>query len=298
MLDESILVHTYDTKNFEVIDSDVKEFEKEENDSLSLASLEYINNKQEEHTRSYIVTTINASGQGIIPTCSATKFKEYNVDRKYIYNICIDQHFTNFVSKIEIKWIQKFFAKTGIDLIFSPFVILKKLSFENLTESKVSMHILYTSQNSTLLISKDGEYLFGGFFSTVEDTNPLYSDFSKDQESEDEFEIEDEEDFEIDEEDFSLEEDAQNDELDYKQELDLIETNKLFAQNLNKTLKEFYKNPLYEGSFVDTVVIYSEEKVDESVVEYIENELFIDVQVKKIDLDDEILKLSYKEVIL
>jgi len=46
------------------------------------------------------------------------------------------------------------------------------------------------------------------------------------------------------------------------------------------------------------VVIYSEEKVDESVVEYIENDLFIDVQVKKIDIDDEILKLSYKEVVL
>jgi len=83
----------------------------------------------------------------------------------------------------------------------------------------------------------------------------------------------------------------------YQSDLELIESNKLFAQNLNKVLKEFYSNPLYEGSFIDNVFLYTQDSVDESIIEYIENELFLSVSQKKVDIDEEILELTYKEVV-
>ena len=305
---EKIKISFYDVKNFIVQNSDSVEFEREESDSLGDEVINFLNTLQQKVTKSYIVTLINSSGQGIIPTCTATKFSDYNIDRKYIYNICLDNSFTNFVSKAEIKWIQKIFFKTGIDLIFSPFTLLYMLFSQNpIKSSEVELHILYQTQSTTLIVTKGKKVLYGSFFNTFEEKNLLYTDFEKQEEEEDSFEIEDEFDFEDEEFDFEdgigedeiLEDNLEDDnssELDYKKELELIETNKNFAHSLSSTLKDFYSNPLYESSFIDSVTIYSEEKIDESIVEFIENELFLSVKIQKIDLDEEVLKLIYKEV--
>ncbi len=296
--DDKVWVHTYDTKNLKILHTEAEEFENEDNQTLSKEIVDYINNSQEKQTKSYVITLLNSSGQGIIPTCSATSFSDFSIDRRYIYNICVDNLFTNFVSKIEIKFLQKMFSKTGIDLIFSPFTMLKNLSLDALVSDEVKLHILYTSQNATLLITKNGKYIFGSFFKTVEEKDPLYTNYDESEEDDDKFEIEDE--FEFEDDDFAFEdnEDSTTDvELDYKQELELIQNNKLFANNLNQTLKEFYSKPIYEGSFIDTVNIYSEEKIEESIIEYIENELFLSVKIDKIDFDSELLKLIYKEVL-
>ncbi len=300
--DDKVWVHTYDTKNLQVINSEAEEFENEDNQTLSGEIVEHINKAQEQHTRSYVVTTLNSLGQGIIPTCSATSFSDYSIDRRYIYNICVDNLFTNFVSKIEINFLQKLFVKTGIDLIFSPFIILKNLTSDTLASDEVKLHILYTSENATLLITKDGKYIFGSFFKTIEEKELLYTNYEENEEDDDRFEIKDEFEFEFEDDELVFDEsedeiDISDNELDYKQELDLIQNNKLFAYNLNQTLKEFYSKPIYEGSFIDTVNIYSEEKIEEPIIEYIENELFLSVKATKIDFDSELLKLIYKEVL-
>ena len=303
ILKNSILVHTYDTKNHKVIDSDAKEFDRGEDEKVMPDEVaEFLNKKQEEVTRTYIVTTVNALGQGMVPTCESSRFKEYSVDRKYIFNICVDGVFSNFVVRAEIKWLQKYFSKTGIDLIYSPFTILKELSQEKANEDKILLHILFTSENSTILVTKNNRYLYGAFFSTGEAVDPLYSDFS-DESDEDEEEFDVDDDFEIDDEldfdefDEDSDDEDEDDEHSYKSDLELIESNKLFAQNLNKVLKEFYSNPLYEGSFIDDVFLYAQDSVDESIIEYIENELFLSVSQKKVDIDEEILELTYKEVV-
>ncbi len=307
IFDERVLVHTYDVKNFTIIESDAKEFALEKKDEFSDDLVKYIIALEESFTRSYVVTVVNSSGQGIIPTCSATKFIDYNVDRKYIYNICVDYLFTNFVSKIDIKWLQKIFSKTGIDFIFSPFTILKNISFFEQEREKVELHILYTMQNSTLLITKEGSYIFGAFFSQNNEKNPLFTDFDTENEDDselidsDEFEIEDDFDFE-NEDGFTFEiesndNNSKENDLDYQSNIELVQNNREFTRELAKVLKEFYSKPIYESSFVDNVKIYSEEKIEDSLIEYIENELFLSVEVKSIDYDDEVLKLLYKEVI-
>ena len=301
LYESKVWIHTYDTKNYKVLNSETEEFENEDEQTLSQNIVDYINKLQQQYTRSYVVTLLNSQGQGIIPTCDSSKFSDYNIDKRYIYNICVDNLFTNFASKIEIKFLQKLFSNTGIDLIFSPFTMLKNLSIDDLNSDEVKLHILYTSSNATLLITKEGKYIFGSFFKTIEERDPLYTDYEENEDEEDEFEIEDEFEFEEDDLDFEYSEDedlASDDvELDYKQELELIQTNKLFAHNLNSILKEFYSKPIYEGNFIDTVKIYSEEKIEDSIIEYIENELFLSVKVNKIDFDKELLNLIYKELL-
>ena len=294
--DNLVTVNIYDIKNSNLLSQSSEDFVLESKDSFTDELINYINTKQEELSRSYVVTLLNSQGQGIIPTCSATKFKDYSVDRRYIYNICVDNLFTNFVSKIEINWLQKTFAKTGIDFIFSPFVILKDLVEKEEVSTEVLLYILYYNQNVTLVIKQGNKYIYGDFFNTrIADENPLYSDYdNEDEESdEDEFEIEDEYEFEDEDDEINLEEDGED--LNIK-EVELIEENKGFAKHLSSSLKEFYSNKRYESNFIDRVKIFSENEVDNSVLTYMEDELLLSTTVDYINMDEEIIKLCKKEV--
>jgi len=298
--DVNVSVQVYDIKNKEIVNQNSEEFVLDTKDEFSTDLINYINTFQEEVVRSYVVTLVNSQGQGIIPTCSASEFKKYSVDRRYIYNICIDNRFTNYVSKIEIKWIQKLFEKTGIDLIFSPFLILKDLAQnEKETLASTILYILYINHSASIMIKNDDNFLYGAFYNTTKDENLLYCDFDKDEESVDEEEFEIDDDIEIDDEneDFEIDEELDEEEEDEINEVELIEENKTFTKFLSNSLKEFYSNPIYSGTFVDAVHIYSEEKLDKSVIEFMENELFLSTKHTLIELDPLVLKYAQKEVI-
>ncbi len=294
--DTLVSVYIYDIKNSQMLAQSSEDFVLESKESFTQELIDYINTKQEELARSYVVTMINSQGQGIIPTCSATKFKDYSIDRRYIYNICVDNLFTNFVSKIEINWLQKLFSKTGIDFIFSPFVVLKDLVEKEKVSSELLLYLLYYNQNVTLLIKQNNSYIYGDFFNTrLENENPLYCDYDNEEDeedNEDEFEIEEEFEFEEDEE-MNFEEDSGDLEI---KEVELIEENKSFAKHLSSSLKEFYSNDKYESNFIDRVKIFSENEVDSSIIKYIEDELLLGTTVEYINMDDEIVKLCEKEV--
>ena len=301
--DDSVFVHIYDIKNIKILNSDMQNFELKKRNELTNEVIDFINKKQREVIRSYIITLVNSLGQGIIPTCNKNKFKKFNIDEKYIYYICIDNLFTNYVTKADIRWLQKIFAPVGIDLIFSPFIVLKKL-IENyeIQKDEVVLFVLYHNLYATLIVYKNGKYIYGNFFNTFDEQNPLYTDYenSNENEIEDEtFEIDEilEEDFEdIPSIDLNDSVDNAKNELNYKIMIDLVEENRNFAYQLSNSLKEFYSNKIYDSNFVDKIVIFSEDSVDINLIEYIENELFLSVDTEMIEMDEVVLNLSKEEL--
>ena len=296
--DINVGTHIYDIKNDDIINQNSEDFVLENKEEFTQELKDFLNKAQEEVTRSYIVTILNSQGQGIVPTCSTSEFKKYSIDRRYTYNICVDGIFSNYVTKIEINWLQKIYKDVGIDLIFSPFCLLYDLIKDEETGKDPVLYILYFDNNASLMIKKDKKILYGSFFNTTESSNPLYSDFEEDGEvDEDEFEIED--DMELEESDFEMEiqegDDFENPQ--YQSEVALVEENKTFTKFISNSLKEFYSNDVYESSFVDRVKIFAEEEMDKSVIEYIESELFLNTEFSLIELDPIVLKFSKKEVI-
>jgi hypothetical protein len=293
--DLEVNVHTYDIKNLEIINQTSEDFTLENSEHFTDELVEYLNKQQDTISRSYVVSLLNSQGQGIVPTCSTSEFKKYNIDRRYTYNICVDTLFSNYVTKIDIKWMQKIFSSTGIDLIFSPFILLKDLILSDKNSLETILYILYMNHSASIIIKKEEKFIYGSFFKTNSDENPLYCDYADDENSDDEFEIDEEIDFE---DDIELDEDDEfNDESKYVKEVSIVEENKTFAKFLSSSLKEFYTDDIYKGSFVDKVVIYSEDIIDKSVIEYIENELFLNTEFKNIELDPVVLKFCEKEVI-
>jgi len=283
-----VSIHTYDVKNNKILSQVSEDFTLESKDEFTEEVVEYINKKQNDYVRSYVATLINSQGQGIIPTCSSSKFKEFSIDRRYIYNLCIDKSFTNFVSRIEVSWIQKLFTKTGIDLIFSPFAILKELIDKQNYKDKMTLYILYYNQTVVLMVKSDIGYIYGDFFLTTSMINPLYCDYENE---------EDEEEFEIDEEEFDFGDEFEtSQEVDTK-EVELIEENKGFTANLSNSLKDFYTSNKYDSSFIENVFIFVNTDLDQSIIRYIEDELLLSTTVKYIDMDESIINLCQKEVI-
>lgn len=285
-----------DIKDGEIISSLEEHFSLDDTNSFTTDLISFINQKQNEVTKSYVITILNSLGQGMIPTCDAGKFHEYNVDMKNIYNVCVDKKFTNYVSKIDIKWIQKIFAPTGVDFIFSPFIMLNKMMEEEEINSDVKLHILYINYGVTLLIKKNTECLFGSYFNISQEEDPLYTQYDsscEEDEDEDAFDIDDE--FELEDE-FEIEDEEDND-YETSDELSMIEEDKRFIKYLNISLKEFYSTKIYDSSFIDSVIIYSDTGMEQSLLEYVENELFLDTTVKKINYIDCLFSLSQDEVL-
>ena len=287
-------VHIFDVKNNKTIATNSEEFEISSKDELSEDLILYINKKQEQVERSYVVTLVNSAGQGIVPTCATSAFLEYSIDKRYIYNVCVDKKFSNYVSKIDIKWLQKLFLKTGIDLIFSPFTILYRISKTIEIEENVVLYMMQVNQTVTLLIKQKDQVVYGSFIDLSVEKNLLYSDYENEEE-----EIEIEEEFDI-EDDFDTK-DWDNNIEKFDESLDdslkSIESKSSFGKFLSNSLQEFYKDKRYKGDFVDKVFFFSEEKIDKNVLEFMENELFLSVDLKTIDLNEEILKVCQDEVI-
>jgi hypothetical protein len=285
-----VSVYIWDIKNYEVVDSFEQDFQLEDESVLSDELISYINQKQFEVPTSYVITLLNSLGQGVIPTCSRLDYKKFSIDQKNVYSICVDNKFTNYVSKIDIKWVQKIFASSGIDYIFSPFILLKTLIDEYSIDQDVKLYILYVNGGMTLLIRQKKDYLFGTYFNLNEEENLLYSEFDDVEGDEDDiFDIED-----IDIE--SSDEEFESDELEYSEdELELIQDDKRFIKYLNIALKEYYTGEVYSSSFIDYIVILSNDEIQNTLVEYIENELLMSVQIEEVNYLDSLLQIAQKE---
>ena len=81
-----------------------------------------------------------------------------------------------------------------------------------------------------------------------------------------------------------------------------IVKNKLFGQDLrlvkyfDASLREFYENDLYKSDFITYVKIYDGADLNMDIVEYLKEQLLIEIDVKKIDIEDELISLAIQEV--
>lgn len=74
---------------------------------------------------SYISLLDPSLSQGAAPTCSSQEMKKF-CDLGEYEHICVDEQWAYYTQKLDLLEIQGRYKKTGLDFIFSPFLILKK----------------------------------------------------------------------------------------------------------------------------------------------------------------------------
>lgn len=264
--------------------------------------IRYIENIIEESPYHYITVIDTLSTQGAIPTCEMQKAKEY-INTKNISLKCFNSDGWSYYSRGVGELLEEY-EDLGVDLIYSPFVLLAHM-FDEYVQKSCSLYILADRNFLTLAIFKGSQLLYAKYIDmpkakeeeirSQENAQQLslsgidIHEISLDDDEEDLGSLIEMEDLDIakdDLEDFVIEDtfgDSQKSDGSV-QKSDLLNRNYERFVLVQKALDEFYHSDLYKGEFVEHVYIADAITLENDLKDLLEDELFLSVQIKKVDI--------------
>ncbi len=276
----------------------------------------------------YYISLLNSSkDQGALPTCDKLKMRDF-ADVSLSTNVCIDEKWVLYSSTASLKVIEKKHMAYGLDYIFSPFTILHDF-FKDKIKEVLGLYVLVQNESLSIAVFSSSKLEFALHVATDSDSIALM-DSSSDIESD--FEISEDIDDSLDEEEFGILDDIEAldemdslDDIETLDDIDNIESFEDFTEDsdevsvqepkeqeqsiegfnldfhrfsiIQDALKTFYKDEIYENSFIEAVFIADSVGVSKDLKNYLEEELFVTPIVRGIDLAKELLKLSKEEVL-
>ena len=281
-----------------VVDSELKTFE---TTSLNEEMIEFISSYTKESPYSYISVLDMSPDQGAIPTCVKSKLSFYEDLSSSEYK-CFNKNWTYFTSKSDLNEIEKGFKLIGVDFIFSPFTLLYKF-FEDKVSSSLSLYILVQDSYLSLSVFENSQLIFAEHLDMKMSTNDelLSEVMDSDEIDLDDFsgiedldlleEIDEFSEFQDIEEEFHeaekpmIESGGDSNNEDY-QRFSLIQS----------SLGHFYEDKRYEGAFVENVYIADGVGVSNDLKYYLEEEMFLNVYIKHLDIPMEVCSLAKEEI--
>ncbi|MDD3342222.1 MAG: hypothetical protein PHR87_01440 [Sulfurospirillaceae bacterium] len=290
----------------------------------------YLISLQEEYGFVYIVFLLNAMGQGAIEGTGAESYRKHNVDIKNVHAISVNKQWSMYASFIEIKWVGNLFSETGVDLVYSPFLILYDFIVSQKLKSKPTLYLLNCQDFFISAVFNDTKLHFGAFFKTQSNnsftqTNEV-SDWENEQEEESITNLGEMPELEMDEEDddeglsglSDLEDIDELHEVDSFSDLDDAKTlghfkgfdnvkeedtslelygrDLLVYKYLKSSFEEYYHNPLFHGEFIEEIIIFDGFEMSSDLIHQLEDELMMDVEIHKVDIPDRLCDIAIKEV--
>ena len=269
----------------------------------------------------YYVSLLDKTlSQGASPTCEKAQMDNY-FDRSLSQYTCYHNRWVYYTSKVDIHSLQKEYSRVGVDFIFSPFVVLSQF-FKDKIDTNMAMFILVEDTFVTLCIFDNSELLYAKHL----DMEHYKGD--------DELLMEDQESNEIEldlaiDGDMNLEEiDADEldnlgdiEDLDSLDDLDEFSDAKDIEEELQENLEEmpvhevdsfnedyqrflliqgalndFYKNDKHASQFIETVYIADGVGISGDLKRYLEEEMFLNVYIRNMDINVEICELAKAEL--
>ncbi len=322
-------IHSKVVQNGILRDKFSKNFDAKEYESIPVKMQEYLENLQVEYNFAYLALFLDSMGQGAINGTAGTDFGKNSVDIKSVTHFDINKSWSVYASFIDINWAKKLFTNVGLDFIYSPFMVKYSLIKKSKFKEKPILYMLNHQDSITISVFDNGNLLFGAYFKTTTDEN--LSSGEEDWENVEEEEgieniteldnmsgdigeldelddLEDLNDIEsLDSEESSNFEDISSedgslghfeDDTVEDSDLELFGRDILIYKYLTSSLQEFYKNPLYKSSFIDTIVIYDGYEISSELIGMIEDELLMDIEMNKIDISETICNMARQEVLL
>jgi hypothetical protein len=292
----------------------------------------FIKEYMDESPFAYTAVLNDALHQGAVPTCSMHEAAVFN-DLGSSVTLCNENKWMVFSEKSELNSLQKRFFTNGLDFIFSPFFILSTF-FADKTEGKTSLLVLIQENYLSLCIFSEGNLLFANHYTTINavEDESMSVDLTEGTEESLGFNLEDETSVSLDDLDNLDELDALDD-LDNLQDLDdLDDLDEIvdFEESLNEAVEEsevaleeaktkydhkvdnfsddykrfqiiqaalqhFYNDDKYDNQFVEEAYIADACETGQDLTRFIEEELFVTVYKRHIELEKEIVKMAVSE---
>lgn len=283
--------------------------------------------KQVEITPLYYISILNPDiNQGALEGCSiheVTKDDEMSGAK----TVCRNQKWVVYTSLRELELLQKKYSEIGVDCLFSPFSIIEHF-FADKTSSPLAVYALAQKNSFSIAFFENGKLEYAhhyplhiadmeniagktstlGFTVGVEEEKGIHLD---EIESLDDLDIIDDLDDLNDIEDLdSLEEIAEFREdmptleeekatqfqgVEFKDEMDRFNDDFSRFELIQKTLSRFYAGEHCHNRFVETIYIADAYGSGSELKRYLEEELFLNVMIRRIDLGEEVIALALEE---
>jgi hypothetical protein len=305
--------------------SKVKDFRMEtfEGEELSSKMLSFIDSYISETPFYYISCLDYSSHQGALPTCKVEEFLESNSNETY-KTICYDG-WSSYTSKIDLSKLEKKYAALGLDFVFSPFSVLENF-FKDKVEMQATLYVLVQDENITIAVFENSKLKYGKFLNITHAKfeHTVHLDEEKEDSSfdDDQFSI-NLEDIDVDEGFTELDDFADIEDLDSMDEFDDftdvgVHDKEIKKESSNKeeptqnagfnedykrfiaiknALKTYYTDEQYGNSFIESVYIAAACELDHSLKNYLEEELFLKVFTRQIEISTEVFDLAKREKI-
>ncbi|ACZ11468.1 hypothetical protein Sdel_0431 [Sulfurospirillum deleyianum DSM 6946] len=304
-------------------------------EALDKAIENYLVELQDEYRFVYVALLLSTLGQGAIEGTQSVDFNKHHVDISSVHSVSFAKQWSAYASYIEIKWAKNLFSDVGLDLIYSPFVVLNDFIVNEKLRSKPTCYILNCHDFFVIGVFEGKQLHFGAFFKTQSDTSFSHTDDVSDWEHEEqemglasdeempELQIEKEDKSEESEELGEFGELSELEDIDalpngdtfsdvdtrtlghfsgldaLKEEdisLELYGRDLLVYKYLKSALEEYYHNPLYVSQFIEEIVIFDGYEISSDFIRQIQDELMMSVEVHKVNVGERICDIAIEEV--
>ncbi len=317
--DSQSIVYVEQCDKSGVINSDSENFDTKK---INPKMYEFINSYIGESPFYYISILDNSTVQGAIPTCKSRDMSEF-ADIDSLKYVCHKNKWAYYTSKSDLNSLQKSYSNIGLDFIFSPFSILANF-FKDKINKSLALYILIEHNSIALSVFDNSKLLFADYIDmkSTEYEELLMDDHLMDDEDvfdldgsidldnlEAMDDIENLDDFgniedldtieEIDEFAESEVQENLSEEDAHNAELDDVET---FNEDYNRftfiqdSIKNYYNDSKYESKFVENIYIADSVGVSGDLKKYLEEEMFLSVFVRQLDLSAEVCEMAKAEL--
>lgn len=314
-------------KDGEIKKTSTKAFELTSLDALDENIEKYLIALQDEFNFVYIAFLLNSMGQGAIPGVTSSSFEEHHVDMQHVHHLSFFKQWSAYASHIEIKWANNIFSEVGLDLVYSPFVILNNFVTTQKLKNRPTCYILNCQDFFLLAIFEDYKMHFGAFFRTQSDTafttDTEVNDWESQEKEENITDLGELPEIEEEREDNYTDLDDMNDLDDFSSadsfsdvddkktlghfqgldgireedtSLELYGRDLLVYKYLTSSLGEYYHNPIYHSVFIEEIVIFDNYEISSELIHQLEDDLMMDVEIHKVDVADRMCDIAIEEV--
>lgn len=298
-----------------------------ETTKLNQEMIDFVSSFIRESPYYYISLLDFSKEQGAIPTCYKDDISAY-YDLSVSEYKCNDGKWVHYTSKTNLYDMDKRYNEIGIDMVFSPFSVISNF-FQDKINSNLAMYVLVQEDSIALSVFEDSKLIFGEHVDMqsplAEDDALLSEEMEMDMEMDvvetprgidlDEINVDDEIEDIDDLEDFADIEDLDSiediDEFsktqDIEEEEEVVEeieevNDDSFNEDYERfsfiqtSLGHFYDDEKYESKFIENIYIADSVGVSNELKRYLEEEMFLNVYIRHLNLSIEIAKLAKMEI--
>ncbi|WP_324171296.1 hypothetical protein [Sulfurimonas sp.] len=281
---------------------------------------EFINSFTSESPFYYISVLDTSESQGALPTCISRDMSKF-FDLEFSKHMCYKKNWAYYSSKVDLNRLERSYPEIGIDFIFSPFVLLANF-FKDKIDSSLAIFLLVEDNYLSLAVFNNSELLYSHHIN-MEHNNESDVLMMENQNDEVDLEL----DTSINLEEIDVHDDVElTDDFGDIEDLDSIGEIDEFAEEeieeeieeevtatieeeatgfnedyqryslIQSSINRFYKDEKYKSEFVQDIYIADAIGVSGDLKRYLEEEMFLNVFVRHLDLCSELVQLTKAEL--